>query len=261
MRRVAAALCLVLALAACDGRATKVSPTPSASPSPSVTASPSTTSPSVTPSLTASPTPSPTPSLELQLPADAPSEVSDPAALAAVAAGDLTALVPPEGTVVHTATLGAEGDRIVLTWRRGEDPFAAEQGFVEWRLLDGGSTWRAVSAFTDDPRKGVLGIDLETGDLTGDGVPDALTLEQQGGSGACGTWRVIVSTPKAASQGFRHAACDTEIRIDGSTLALREAVFGPDDPHCCPSAMRYATLEWDGQTFVETSSHVVDLTA
>jgi hypothetical protein len=261
VRRAAAALCLVLALAACDGGGTEPSPTPSASPSPSLTASPSTIPPSVTPSLTASPTASPTPTLELQLPADAPREVSDPAALTAIAAGDLEALAPPEATVVHTANLGAAGDRIVLTWRRGDDPFAAEQGFIEWRLLDGGSSWHAVSAFTDKPRKGVLGIDLETGDLTRDGVPDALTLEQQGGSGACGTWRVIVSTPEAASEAFRHAACDTEIRIDGSTLALREAVFAPDDPHCCPSATRYATLEWDGETFVETSSHVIDLTA
>lgn len=260
MRRAAAALCLVLALAACDGGGgTNVSPRPPASPSPSVTASPSTTSPSASPSpsLTASPTPSP----ELQLPADAPSEVSDPAALTAIAAGDLGALAPPDATVVHTATLGARGDRIVLTWRRGDDPFAAEQGFVEWRQLEGGSSWHAVSAFTDGPRKGVLGIDLETGDLTGDGIPDALTLEQHGGSGACGTWRVIVSTSEAASEAFRHAACDTEIRIDGTGLALREAVFGPDDPHCCPSAMRYTTLEWDGETFVETSSHVIDLTA
>jgi hypothetical protein len=259
VRRAAAVLCLVLALAACDGGGMERSPTPSSSPSPGVTASPSTTSPSVAPSPT--PSPSASPPLELHLPADAPSEVSDPAALAAIGAGDLATLAPPGATVVHTATLGARGDRIALTWRRGDDPFAAEQGFIEWRLLEVGPSWQAVSAFTDKARKGVLGIDLETGDLTGDGVPDALTLEQRGGSGACGTWRVIISTPEAAAEAFRHAACDTEIRIDGSTLALREAVFGPEDPHCCPSAMRYATLVWDGETFVETSSHVVDLTA
>jgi len=196
----------------------------------------------------------------LQVPADAPTQVSDPADLAAVAAGDLAALAPPDATVVHTATL-VGGERIALTWRRGDDPFAAELGFIEWVRLDGASSWHAVSAFTDKPRKGVLGIDLQTGDLTDDGIPDALTLEQQGGSGACGTWRVVASTAEAATEVFRRSACDTEIRIEGGTLALREAVFGPDDPHCCPSAMRYATLEWDGETFLETSSHLVDLTS
>jgi hypothetical protein len=263
MRRLPAIACLALALVACDGGRTEASPTPPVSPSPTATTPSPTLSPSASPSASpsSSPTASPTPALELGLPADAPTEVSDPAALTAIAAGDLTALAPPGATVVHTATLGTTGDRVALTWRRGDDPFAAEQGFVEWRLVDVGSTWHAVAAFTDRPRRGVLGIDLDTGDLTADGVPDALTLEQQGGSGACGTWRVIVSTPDAATEAFRRTACDTEIRIDGSTLALREAVFGPDDPHCCPSVMRYATLEWDGEAFVETSSYRIHLTA
>ncbi len=152
-------------------------------------------------------------------------------------------------------------DRIALTWRRGEDPFASEHGVIEWLRSEGVTAWRAVYAFTDRPREGVLTIDLDSGDLTGDGVPDVFALEQHGGSGACGTWRVVVSTPDAAVEVFRHAACDTEIRISGHALAVREAVYAPEDPHCCPSAFRYATLEWDGEAFVETSSHVVDTTA
>lgn len=261
MRRIAAALCLALALAGCDGgggQDLSPSATSSASSSPSASPSPSTTSPSSSPS--EGPSESPPPELDLQLPADAPTELTDPADLAAVAAGDLTPLVPPGATVTHSAVLAGPAERIVLTWRRGDDPFASEQGFVEWSGLGEGSSLRAVHAFTDRPRRGVLAIDLEAGDLTGDGLADALTLEQQGGSGACGTWRVIVSTPDAAEEVFRHAACDTEIRIDAGKLSLREAVYEPDDPHCCPSAFRYATLEWDGIAFVETSSEVVETT-
>lgn len=261
MRRIASVVCLALALAACDGDGRPdVSPSVAASPSasPSVAPSSSSVSPSVSPSVP--PSASSTPEPHLQLPADAPTELADPADLTAIAAGDLTPLVPPDATVTHSAVLATPTDlldRIALTWRRGDDPFASEQGFIAWVRVAGVPPWRAVYAFTDRPREGVLGIDFETDDLTGDGLVDALTLEQQGGSGACGTWRVVVSTADAATEVFRRSACDTEIRISGGALALREAVYEPDDPHCCPSAFRYATLEWDGEAFVETSSEVV----
>ena len=261
MHRIAATALLAacaLTTASCDGESEPPpSPTPTfTAPSPSPSASPTPTS-SASPSLSPSPI-EPT----LQLPGDAPTSLDDPAALTGVAAGDLTPLAPPGSEVTHSTFLVTPEDlidQIVLTWRRGDDPFAAEQGVVVWQRFEGSPPWRAVYAFTDKPRKGVLGIDLETHDLTGDGVPDAFTFEQRGGTGACGTWRVIASTPGAAIEVFRRSACDTEIRIDGGALAVREAVFEPDDPHCCPSAIRYAALEWDGEDFVETSSEVVGI--
>lgn len=265
MRRIAGTFllaALALASAGCDDEdRPPPSPTPTSTP-----ASPSpTTSPTEPPSPTASPSVSPSPAEPvLRLPADAPTALEDPEGLAAVAAGDLAPLAPPGAEVTHSAvsvTPDDPLDQIALTWRRGDDPFAAEQGFVVWQRFESGPTWRAVYAFTDKPAKGVLGIDLETGDLTGDGIPDAFTLEQRGGTGACGTWRVIASAPEAATEVFRRSACDTEIRVDGTRLALRENVYEPDDPHCCPSAIRYAVLEWDGEAFVETSSDLVEIEA
>jgi hypothetical protein len=264
MRRILATAVLALVVAACDGGTepppsptpTRTTSGPSPSVSPTASASPSGTS-------SASPSPTALPAA-LQLPADAPVSLEDPAGLTAVAAGDFAPLVPPGASVTHSALLVTPEDpvdQIALTWRRGEDPFAAEQAFVVWQRFEGSPPWRAVYAFTDKTRKGVLGIDLETDDLTGDGIPDALTIEQRGGSGACGTWRVIVSTPGTAVEVFRRSACDTEIRIASGGLSVREAVYVPDDPHCCPSAFRNARLEWDGKAFVETSSEVVDIEA
>jgi hypothetical protein len=146
---------------------------------------------------------------------------------------------------------------MALVWRRGEDPFASQQGFVLWQRATPGSAWHALYAFTDGPARGVLGIDVDAADLTADGVPDVLTFEQAGGTGACGTWRVIAPGSEAADEVFRRETCDTEVAIAGDGLEIREAIFGPDDPHCCPSAVRVSRLEWDGRTFVRTRSEVV----
>ena len=47
-----------------------------------------------------------------------------------------------------------------------------------------------VFGLLDPPERGVLELHALIGDATGDGSPDALTFEDTGGSGACGTWRV-----------------------------------------------------------------------
>jgi hypothetical protein len=253
MRRVLPALVLVLFVACAGGAGSE----PSSSPSPSATASPSPTAASPTASPTPSTTPSPTPEPDLQLPADASTSVDDPATVARVAAGDLAPLSPPGSTISSSEIWTTPADpleQIALVWRRGEDPFAPETGLIVWQLTPDQATWRAVYAFTDRPRTGVLGIEVASGDLTGDGIADLLTLERSGGSGACGRSRIVAPTAGSAAEIFRQDACDTEIAIVDGALEIREAVFGPDDPHCCPSAIRTSTLEWDGERFEQTSS-------
>jgi hypothetical protein len=211
---------------------------------------PSSASPTISPS--AQPAPEPA----LQLPADAPTLVDDPAAVARVNAGDLTPLAPPGAEITFTTlqtTPQDPIDQIALAWRLGADPFASTQGLVVWQRFDG-PEWRALYAFTDRPRRGVLGITMEPGDLTGDGIADLLTSEHTGGTGACGTWRVVASEPGGATEILRRDACDTEIVIAAGDLRIREAIYEPGDPHCCPSAFRITTLRWDGEGWVETGS-------
>lgn len=240
-----AVLALGVAGAACGGQNVDLaSPTRSASVTPSSVA-PTPSEPSPSPS---SPSPTPTPALQIEVPKDAPRTF----------ARDLSAdrvpvrrLVPPHAQVVSAWRLGppdVQVAQIGLAWRRG-NVFTAQQGFQLWQAFADGPAWRVVYAFTDEPSAGVLGVRFETGDLTGDGVPDVLTFEDLGGSGACGVWRVVAPGPGSATEIYRKQTCDTDVRISGGELAIREALFAPGDAHCCPSRYRTTTLAWDGTTW------------
>jgi len=192
-----------------------------------------------------------------------PAIVDDPAKLASIDAGDLTSLVPAGSSITSQAqTIGAvvgsgpvPNDEIALAWL-DEGPAERSTGLIVWQRFEDES-WHAVYAFTDPPRKGVFGIRLDMGDVTRDAVADVLSLEDVGGSGACGTYRVIASGVDDASEIFRRDTCDTQIAIAGRDLRVREAIFRSDDPHCCPSAFRESTLRWNGSSWDEISSEVV----
>jgi hypothetical protein len=231
-------------------------PVPTTSPSGTTGATGATTETGATGPTPASPDPSPSATPTLDLPPDAPTLADGALDADALAAEAYAPLVPPGSTVTSSATLAVPTDpidQIALTWRRGADPFAPQTGLVVWQRPGAEQDWRAVYAFTTRPASGVLGTSVEAGDLTRDGIEDLLTLEQRGGSGACGTWRVVESRPGAPRETFRLTACDTEVTIAGGDLEVREAVFDADDPHCCPSAVRTTTLRWNGQRWERTS--------
>ena len=222
------------------------------------------TPPSPTP-ITEHPSPDPIPAEDpdVRLPEDMPAIVDDPAELASIDAGDLTSLVPAGSSITSQAqTIGAvvgsgpvPNDEIALVWL-DEGPPERSTGLIVWQRFEDES-WHAVYAFTDPPRRGVLGIRLDIGDVTRDAFADVLSLEDVGGSGACGTYRVIASGVDDASEIFRRDTCDTQIAIVGRDLRVREAIFRADDPHCCPSAFRESTLRWNGTSWDEISSEVV----
>jgi hypothetical protein len=245
-----ALVALALALAACRTGGAEPppgSPSPSPEPSggPSATASASPNPPTATPS--ASPSGQPV----LRLPDDAPTTYEGEVD----AGGPFEPLAPPGAEILDARLDEPEGPGTAfawIVWGRGEDPFARELGVILWERLGDEPAWRATHAFTDPPTKGVLGISLDAADLTGDGLADALTFEQTGGSGACGRWRVVAPFEGGADEAFDRRTCDARITIAGDHLELREAVFAPGDAHCCPSSVRISTLRWDGHAFVET---------
>ncbi len=253
MRRALVALALCLAACQTGGDA---SPTQSTSSSPSErpssqTSSPSTGSPSQS-GATPTPSPSPTPEPVLQLPVDAPTAFDGEVS----ADGPFEPLAPPGAEVLDAVLTEPSGEIpgfAWVVWGRGADPFARELGVVLWERVADAPAWRATHAFTDPPAKGVLGITLDAADVTRDGVVDALTFEQTGGSGACGRWRVVAPFAGGAVQALDRRTCDAQFAIAGDHLELREAVFEPGDSHCCPSSYRITTLEWDGGAFAETA--------
>jgi hypothetical protein len=212
---------------------------------------PTTPSPSVTPSPVVDP--------DVRLPEGMQAIVDDPADIALIAAGDFTALVPPDASPANASVLVTPADpidQIALTWLV-EEASGRRSGLIVWQRSEDPPLWRAVYAFTDPARKGVFGIRTDTGEVTGDGIADLVSFEDVGGSGACGTYRVIASALGDATQIFRRDTCDTQIAISRGDLRVREAVYRPDDPHCCPSAFRTTVLRWDGTAWEELSSEVV----
>jgi hypothetical protein len=138
---------------------------------------------------------------------------------------------------------------VAFAWARGSDPFATQSGFEVWtRTRRAEPPWQVVYAFTDEPSSGVLGVRAEAfADVTGDGVPDALTFEDLGGSGACGVWRVVRMGRGDATEIYAKQTCDAQMRILGRELQIRASVYRPGDAHCCPSAYRTTTLRWSGE--------------
>ena len=136
--------------------------------------------------------PRPTVDPDVRLPEGMPAIVDDPADLAAIASGDLGPLAPPGASDENRSTIDDPFEQIVLTWSDGVPP-EGRNGLIVWQRSEDG-TWRAVYAFTDPARRGVFGIRVDTGDLTGDAIPDILSFEDVGGSGACGTYRVIATS-------------------------------------------------------------------
>ena len=251
---------LTLAGAACSG-----SDVPAAAPSGATGPTTMETTPSITATTetpTSSPSSSPVVDADVRLPEGMPAIVDDPTDLASIEAGEFTSLVPPEariasqvGPALGVASQPEANDQIAVTWF-DEDPPEGTTGLIVWQRFEDPPAWRAVYAFTDPPRKGVFGIRLDPGDVTGDRIPDLLTFEDVGGSGACGTYRVVATSVGDASEIFRREACDTQIAISAGDLRIREAVFHADDPHCCPSAFRESVLRWNGTSWDEISSEV-----
>ncbi len=219
-------------------------------PAPSIATTPVPTGSSATPESPAPPaTPSPVPALPPGVPTSFDEDVP---------ARDVPseALIPP-GTKPSErwdADTSA-GETIVVTYfEPGGDPFVQARGFVQWRRSeDATPAWIPVFGIAHPKREGVLGFQGVTGDATGDGSDDLLLLAATGGSGACGTWRVIDLA--AAEQRWSKTLCDAQVDLhaDPAGLAINEAVYGPEDPHCCPSAFRTTVLVYRDGGFVKDS--------
>jgi hypothetical protein len=244
MRRAIRAAALVLLAAACSGDPVVV---PSATGP--ATSPPVPTATGVSPTATATTEPSPSHSAEpTGVPPGVPGSFDRDVDPSGVPPGRL---VPPGTTVTDVWYAGTPVAQTILVAyvEPGTDPLRQAHALVVWRRFEGQpDPWRPVFGLRDPPGRGVLGIRALIGDATDDGSPDALTFEETGGSGACGTWRVLDLA--ANVQVFKRKTCDTTIDVaaDPVGLSVREAVFAPGDAHCCPSAMRTTLLTFDAST-------------
>lgn len=100
-------------------------------------------------------------------------------------------------------------------------------------------------------------------DLTGDGVDEAVVTVRYEGSGAYldyyiytfqGGDLVNLFADYNISHGYVNFGS-----LPGS-IVVDEPVYGPDDPNCCPSQIKYTTYTWSAsaRVFVLTTEEVVD---
>jgi hypothetical protein len=241
-RWLALAALLPFGLAACGGQPVAA---PSGGP-PATTAAP-TSATSPTPiSQTLSPSAAPSLDADIRLPPGAPTTFNQDVAPPGV---PIAALAPTGATVSSSWTTPADAgvDAVMFAWTSGGDPVRSGSGFEVWIRSVAMPPWHVVYAFSDAPSSGVLGVRFENGDLTGDDIPDAVTFEDIGGSGACGTWRVVRLDATGAAELLSKQTCDTDVRIVNGELRMRAAVYASGDAHCCPSAYRTTTLRWSGE--------------
>lgn len=100
------------------------------------------------------------------------------------------------------------------------------------------------------------------GDLTGDGVEEAVVPVGSGGEGgniaifvfgygAGGLAALIRMLPQGSS---------IQAEIEDGQVVTTEPVFGASDPLCCPSELRKNTYGWNGTDMAQTGSETVPAT-
>jgi hypothetical protein len=147
------------------------------------------------------------------------------------------------------------------------------------RSPSGSVTASSTSSTTATPSLGIRTLDLskvpdvramtaamggqyvQTGviyaDLTGDGVDEAVVPISSGGTlgdlaflvltpSGGGTKTLLKEVPLGGSGGLAVAVVDGQI-------VMTQPLYGPDDPACCPSALRKTTYVWNGTAFVAQS--------
>lgn len=248
MRRAMLGSVALVALAACTGTAPST-----ATPTRPVS---STASPIASGSASTTATPGRTPTPEPELPEGVPATYAGD-----VPSGDvpLRALIPRDATVDGSwyATTPA-GEAILVAFAHpGPDPFRAERGFAVWRRFTERPPWRALYGVVHPADEGVVATQALIADVTGDGSPDAIVNEITGGSGGCGTWRVVDLA--GGSELWNRTLCDAQVvsSSDPIGIEITEAVFKQGDAHCCPSATRTTVLTYAGDGRWTVASRVL----
>ena len=87
-------------------------------------------------------------------------------------------------------------------------------------------------------------------DVTGDGIDEAIVPIDSGGTAGdiaflvltpsgSGTKTLLNLVPTTGSGGLAMA-------IEGGQIVITQPVYGPEDPNCCPGALRKTTYVWNG---------------
>ena len=150
---------------------------------------------------------------------------------------------------------------LFVYWERDDDPRNRKDGrigaagVVLWRrepFRGGGLRWRALY---QRRYPAYAYVDVETGDLTGDRVPEVLHYNEQG-SGGCGAHYVVMALARSAREIFRRQSCESRYRILRRVFMINEPVgpcpVRPAGAHCF-GGRRLVRMRWTGTRLMRLS--------
>jgi hypothetical protein len=170
----------------------------------------------------------------------------------------------PRDTRITLRRMAANPRLLFVHWKRDDDPRNRKEarigaaGVVLWRQErspEGAMRWRALY----QRRYSVWAwVDVETGDITGDGVPEVLHSYEEG-SGGCGPHYVVSVAGKTAREIFRRDSCETDYRILRRVFMINEPVgpcpMSPASVHCF-GGKRLVRMRWTGTRLVPATVKV-----
>jgi hypothetical protein len=135
-----------------------------------------------------------------------------------------------------------------------DEPVTLKDGAYE------GKPFRADSPMR--PRAGLLPDSLVTGDLTGDGTPEAVVLlwKASGGSGVF-TYVAVVANKGGRIENVATALIGDREHVESLAIAGRRIVVdvighGPGEPMCCPTQKQRRTWQLTGTRLKELPKQV-----
>jgi hypothetical protein len=142
--------------------------------------------------------------------------------------------------LLAVASLGAAAFTAPTALADGEDMCA--QTTIEQSLVDAGKlTQDAI-----DADGGVAQI--RCGDITGDGIADALFSVASGGTAGATHFGVLAGTTRRLIT-YRSGYKLGLARRTRRSFEVLQPHYGANDPNCCPSSFRITTYTWDGSRF------------
>ncbi|HEY84515.1 MAG TPA: META domain-containing protein [Chloroflexi bacterium] len=135
-----------------------------------------------------------------------------------------------------------------------DEPATLTDGFYEGDPFVEGSPMRPTVTY----------VDAVWGDLTGDGVDDAVVFlaEASGGSGVFTYLAAVVDQDgqpvNVASVMVGDRTDINELKIENGEVVAKILTHGPDDPMCCPTRNMIKKFALQGDQLLETYSEVVD---
>jgi hypothetical protein len=121
-------------------------------------------------------------------------------------------------------------------------PHLCGKAVIEQKLI-------AAGKLTSEDVKNGMGVDLtRCGDVTGDGVADALFTIASGGTAGDIRFGVLRGADGAVllfKPGYKVGIA----RHDSRSFDILQPHYGPNDPNCCPRSFREQRYTWTGSRF------------